>query len=48
MAESTLVRSDGAASTDMLADGSEEGVRCVFVWMRFNKALQMLDRVDDG
>ena len=46
MAESTLVRSEGAASTDMVADGSEEGVRCFLVWMRFNKVLQMLDQFD--
>ncbi len=30
MAESTLVRSEGAASTDILVDGSEARVRCLF------------------
>ena len=29
MAESTLVRSEGAASTDMLIDGSEAKGRCL-------------------
>lgn len=36
MAESTLVRSEGAASTDMPADGCEVQVRYFFLWMRFD------------
>lgn len=46
MAESTLVRSDGAASTDMMVDGSEARVRCFFDGRNSVEILQMLDLVN--
>lgn len=39
MAESTLVRSEGAASTDMLADESEAQLRCFFELMEFDSSI---------
>ena len=47
MAESTLVRSEGAASTDILDDGIEVRVRYLSYGMTLFCVLEILDLADD-